>query len=112
VKTDWRPGSAITWSGEIDGKQYEDKGEVISVVENERLTMTHYSPLMGKPDSAENYHTVDYELARTTDGTRVTLLQDNNESEEEAERFGQNWSAMLGQLKEVVESRGASNSPS
>ena len=52
VETDWRPGSSITWSGEFDGKPYEDKGEIINVVENERLTMTHYSPLMGKPDSA------------------------------------------------------------
>jgi uncharacterized protein YndB with AHSA1/START domain len=112
VKTDWRPGSPITWSGDFDGKQYEDKGEVINVVANERLTMTHYSPLMGKPDSAENYHTVDYQLAGTADGTRVTLLQDNSESEEEAEQFGQNWSAMLGKLKEVVESRVESNSPS
>jgi len=105
VDTDWRPGSSITWSGEFDGKPYEDKGQIINVVENERLTMTHYSPLMGKPDSAENYHTVDYQLEEIADGTRVMLEQDNNESEEEAERFGQNWSAMLEKLREVVESR-------
>ena len=40
------------------------------------------------------------------------LEQDNNESEEEAERFGQNWLAMLGKLREVVESRVGNSSPS
>ena len=28
VETDWRPGSPITWSGEYDGRPYQDKGEV------------------------------------------------------------------------------------
>ena len=31
VKTDWKPGSPITWTGEFEGRAYEDKGEIISV---------------------------------------------------------------------------------
>jgi hypothetical protein len=27
VETDWRPGSAITWSGEYNGQRYRDKGQ-------------------------------------------------------------------------------------
>ena len=31
VKTDWQPGSPITWQGEFEGRAYEDKGEIIAV---------------------------------------------------------------------------------
>ena len=63
VRTDWQVGSPITWSGEMDGTSYEDKGEVLEVDEPNRLSMTHYSPLMGEADAPENYHTVVYELS-------------------------------------------------
>ena len=39
VDTDWEEGSAITWSGEYDGTAFQDKGEILEVVESERLRM-------------------------------------------------------------------------
>ena len=33
LTTDWQVGSPITWQGEMDGKPYEDKGEVLEVEE-------------------------------------------------------------------------------
>ena len=81
LTTDWQVGSPITWQGEMNGKPYEDKGEVLEVDEPHRLSMTHYSPLMGQEDKPENYHTVTYTLTPTRDGrTTVTLEQDGNES--------------------------------
>ena len=47
VSTDWRVGSPITWRGEMNGTAYEDKGEILAADEPTRLSMTHYSPLMG-----------------------------------------------------------------
>jgi uncharacterized protein YndB with AHSA1/START domain len=40
VETDWKPGSEITWKGEYEGKKYEDKGEILEVVQDRRLTRT------------------------------------------------------------------------
>ena len=37
VDTDWEEGSAITWSGEYDGTPFQDKGEILEVVENQQL---------------------------------------------------------------------------
>lgn len=103
VETDWQVGSPITWAGEYDGKQFTDKGEILEVDEPARLRMTHYSPMSGQPDEPESYHTLDYRLAATDAGTTLTLDQDGNDSEEQAEQFAANWQAMLDQVKEYVE---------
>ena len=104
VSTDWKVGSPITWKGELDGRPYEDKGEVLAVEEPDRLAMTHYSPLMGAADLPENYHTIVYELAGDDGTTTVSLTQDGNDSAEQAEQFSANWQGMLESLKGSVES--------
>jgi uncharacterized protein YndB with AHSA1/START domain len=103
VDTDWEEGSPITWSGEYEDKPYQDKGEILEVVENERLRMTHYSPLGGEDDVPENYHTLDYRLEGAGETTKLTLDQDGNDTEEQADQFAANWQAMLDQVKEYVE---------
>ena len=104
VSTDWRVGSPITWRGEMNGTAYEDKGEILASDEPTRLSMTHYSPLMGGADEPENYHTVTYDLSADGDRTTVELSQDGNDSTEQAEQFGANWQGMLDALKKTVES--------
>ena len=103
VETDWQPGSPITWSGEWEGRPYQDKGQVLAAEPGRLLKVTHYSPLTGDDDVAENYHTLRYELSQAGDGTAVSLTQDGCESEEQAERFSQNWQGMLEGLKKVAE---------
>ena len=108
VETDWREGSPIMWKGEYEGRAYVDKGEIIEVQPQRRLKMTHFSPLSGQQDEPGNYHTLLYELEETHGTTHVSLSQDNNASEQEAEHSRGNWETMLAGLKDVVE---ASPSP-
>ncbi len=103
VTTTWKPGDPITWAGDYEGTHFEDKGEVLVVVPNDHLVVTHYSPMSGQPDIPENYHRLDYRLHHTATGTALTLTQDGNGSAEEAERASQNWAAMLAELKSFVE---------
>jgi uncharacterized protein YndB with AHSA1/START domain len=103
VTTDWQPGSPITWKGEFEGREYEDKGEIIAVEPGQRLEVTHFSPLTGQEDRPENYHRVRYALQQITGGTSVRLTQDNSSSAEEAEHSAANWQMMLDGLKNVVE---------
>ena len=51
----------------------------------------------------ESYHTLDYRLAASEAGTTLTLDQDGNDSEEQAEQFAANWQGMLDQVKKYVE---------
>jgi uncharacterized protein YndB with AHSA1/START domain len=103
VATTWEVGAPITWSGEYDGRAYQDKGEVLAVEEQRVLSMTHYSPLMGTEDAPENYHTLVYTLTPTESGTRLELSQDGCDNEEQAQQFSKNWQSMLDGLRSHVE---------
>jgi len=105
VKTTWRPGDTITWSGEYEGRKYEDHGEILEVEPAHHLKVTHFSPLSGQKDVPENYHTVTYDLQERGNRTHVTLQQDNNGSAEEAEHSTKNWEMMLDGLKKHVEAK-------
>lgn len=104
VVSDWREGSAIAWKGEWKGKAYEDKGEILQMKPPRLLQYSHFSPMMGKPDKPENYHTVTIELEDAGASTKVTLSQDNNATEEARQESARNWAAMLDGLRQLVES--------
>ena|SRR5581483_5546516 len=103
VVTDWKVGSPIIYRGMWQGKPFEDKGTVLQVKPEKLLEVTHWSPLSGVPDTPENYHKVTYELAPENGGTRVTILQDNNASEEEKAESEKNWNMVLGNMKKLLE---------
>jgi len=103
VTTDWRVGSPITYKGEWEGKTYEDKGKVLQIEKGKLLVSTFWSSLSGLADIPENYKTVRYELSADDKGTRLTITQDNNISQEEADHSGQNWETVLEGIKKLVE---------
>jgi uncharacterized protein YndB with AHSA1/START domain len=104
VETDWRPGSPIIWSGEYNGKPYQDKGSIIEVQPRHMLVLTHFSPMTGQPDVPENYHTITYRLAEENGRTTLSLTQDNNGSDDEVEHSRTTWQNMLESIKRIVES--------
>ncbi|HEV2283303.1 MAG TPA: SRPBCC family protein [bacterium] len=103
VASGWKPGSAITFSGEWQGKAYQDKGVILRAEPRRILQYTHFSPLSGLPDTPQNYHTVTIELAEQNQTTTLTLSQDNNPTEQAREHSEKNWGVMLAGLKKVVE---------
>ena len=105
VTTDWKEGSPISWTGEWEGRDYEDKGTILAVVPFRRLVYTHFSPLSGQPDTLENYRTVTIALNPDGQRTEVTLTQDNNASDEAKTHSEENWAGMLMGLKRYVEAR-------
>lgn len=105
VETSWQPGSPIVWKGEYEGKPYQDKGRIVAIEPVRRLELTHFSPLSGQEDIPANYHTLLYELEDRGGTTRISLSQDNNSSENEADHAKGMWETMLEGLKEVSERR-------
>ena len=105
MTTDWRVGSPIVYEGTWEGKAYQDKGVVLQVEPEKLLVSTFWSALSGLPDIPENYQTVRYELAAEGGGTRLTIVQDNNASPEDANHSAQNWNMVLDGMKKLLEGR-------
>ena len=103
VTTDWKVGSPITYKGEWNGKAYEDKGKVLQIEPGKLLVSTFWSSLSGLSDIPENYKTVSYELSAEGRGTNLTITQDNNDSQEEANHSEQNWKMVLEGIKKLLE---------
>lgn len=70
VETDWEVGSPIYFRSEWEDGSYENKGEIQRFDPERVLEYSHWSPLSGKPDVPENYHTVTWGLSRVSGGTQ------------------------------------------
>ena len=103
VVSSWKEGDPIVWKGEWKGKPFEDKGIVLRIEPDRVLSYSHFSPLGGKPDVPENYHTVTIELSGHNGTTLVHLSQDGNPTDEARAHSEQNWRTMLEGLKKTVE---------
>jgi uncharacterized protein YndB with AHSA1/START domain len=105
VETDWVEGTPIIWRGEWQGREYEDKGEVLLVDPPYRLSVTHWSPLTGEPDEPAYYHHVGYALEAIGGGrTRLTLTHGNAPTQEAADAMVENgWRPTLDAIKQLVE---------
>lgn len=103
VTTDWKVGGPITYKGEWEGKAYEDKGKILKFDPEKSLVSTHWSPLSGVPDIPENYHAVTYQLSEKDGQTEVTIMQDNNATEDEKAHSEQNWRTVLDGMKKLLE---------
>lgn len=101
--TDWKKGSPITYTGEWEGKAYEDKGTIIDIQPEKLLHTTYYSSMSGKDDKPENYSNVIYKLDAEGDKTRLTITQDNAGDEASKEHSQNNWNMVLESLKKMVE---------
>src|SRR6478609_9322607 len=103
--TTWEPGTPITFSGEWEGKSYNDKGIIKAFEENRRLQYTYWSSMSGIEDKPENYFLVTFELEAKNGGTLLTITQDNIKDEATRSHSESNWQLVLGTLKKVCEIR-------
>ena len=103
VHSEWKEGARITWKGEWEGKQYEDKGKILIMEPKKKLQYSHFSPLSGVADVPENYHIVTIDLKEEDGQTSVSLTQDNNTDEKAKEHSEKNWKMMLASLKKLLE---------
>lgn len=101
--SDWKKGSPVTYTGEWEGKAYEDKGVILEIEPNRLLVMDYYSPSSGAADVPENHQQLTYKLDAQGDKTTLTVLQENNPSAEAAQKSTQNWQYILGELKKLLE---------
>ena len=101
--TDWKVGSPIRFTGEWQGKKYEDKGTILSFIPDQQIKYSYWSSMSGTEDNPENYVNVTYDVAKNDEDTMVTITQDNIADEKSKEHSEQNWGKVLADLKTLLE---------
>src|SRR5689334_19983429 len=62
TRTDWNPGSTITWEGEMQGMKFQNKGVVLENIPNKLLRFSYWSGMGGDKDLPENYSEIAHTL--------------------------------------------------
>jgi uncharacterized protein YndB with AHSA1/START domain len=105
IHTDWKVGGPIRFTGEWQGKSYEDRGTVLAFETNRRISYTYWSSMSGIEDLPENYVTVTYKLSEEQGKTRLEITQDNIPDEKTKEHSEENWNKVLNNLKQLLEQK-------
>lgn len=102
LKSDWKVGSPITFSGEWEGKAYEDKGVILEIDPPRLLKYAYWSSMSGTEDKPENYANVTYALNEKDGVTTLEITQDNVKNQQSLEHSEQNWKTVFGGLKDLL----------
>jgi uncharacterized protein YndB with AHSA1/START domain len=103
LKSDWKVGSAITFSGEWEGKPYLDKGIILQIETEKILKYKYWSSFSDLEDKPENYATIVYSLEEKAGQTTIFISQDSIKSKEALDHSEQNWQMIMKSLKELLE---------
>ncbi|TLV03001.1 SRPBCC family protein [Dyadobacter luticola] len=103
VESDWHVGSPITFTGEWEGKPYQDKGTIIEIKPERVLGFSFWSPMFGTEDIEENYMHVTYHVSEYDDETTLTITQDNLDTDEDVVKAEENWMKVAHNIKDILE---------
>lgn len=111
AKSDWKPGSELTWPGTYEGKEMIFvTGHVLDIEPEQLLVYSVIDPNAPYPKTPENHLKVKYELQPTETGTIFTVSQYGFEEAADGEkRFheiynkGEGWNPILIEIKKLLE---------
>ena len=103
IKSDWKVGDPITFSGEWEGHKYQDGGIILDIDPPRYFKYTYWSSMSGTEDKLENYNNIIYELSEKDGITTLTVTQEGAKSRESAEHSESNWKSVFEGLKKIIE---------
>ncbi|WP_259066895.1 SRPBCC family protein [Mucilaginibacter sp. X4EP1] len=102
LKSDFKKGSRITFSGEWEGVTYVDGGTILEIDTPRLLKYNYWSSMMGTEDKPENYYDITYALTELNDVTTLTITQDKVKDQQALDHSEQNWHTIFDGLKELL----------
>jgi uncharacterized protein YndB with AHSA1/START domain len=103
--TDWKKGSKIIYRGIWEGKEYEDKGNILDIEKEKFIKYNYWSSFSGTEDKPENYAEISYRLQEQNGNTLLTVIQGGIKSEEARDHSKANWDTILNGLKNLIEKK-------
>ena len=103
VETTWKPGSAITFSGSLEGMTYRDKGTVVKLEPEALMQYTHWSTWSRLPDTPKHYSVITITVAPTDGGTLLAVRHENLATDEMYKHSKSHWETTLQVLKKLLE---------
>ena len=109
--SDWKPGSALLWKGNYEGKDMVFvKGTIVTIEPGKILAYTTIDPNSTIKDIPENYLTVTYSLTTENEQTILTVTQGDYATVADGEKRyletynnGEGWNPILIEIKKLVE---------
>lgn len=77
VESTWQPGSAISFTGTLHGRPYQDRGIVLACEPERLLRYNHWSALSRLPDSEDTRTVITITLQPNGDDTDLEVCHDN-----------------------------------
>jgi len=105
LHSDWKEGSPITLTGELNGNSYHEKGTILQCRPERLLQYSHWSNLEKLPDLPENYRNWTFRIEAENSGVVLSVSEDNIPDEIKRARSDEFWSGVLATIKRIVESR-------
>jgi uncharacterized protein YndB with AHSA1/START domain len=105
ILTEWKAGDPISIRGQMNGKDFENRGMVLQFEPGKTLTYTHLSSISRLPDRPENYSRIDFHLTPLGDQTILELTLSNFPNESIHKHLAFYWNVTLEILKRTVESK-------
>ena len=106
VRCDWKEGSYIFYRGSWRGQRFAERGNIVNIEPEEYLLINFWHAGSFLPDYLQNYKVLSYILSGKRSATKLTILQEFNDSKEEAMRANENWKTVLESLKMLLEKSG------
>ena len=104
MTTDWKPGNAIRFRTEWDGKVFEQWGTVLELVENKLIRYSLFAPRPDLEDKPENYFEMKYILTPENENVKLQIIQEDNRPGAKQEKVQGEENPVLKGLKSLIES--------
>ncbi|MBL8078067.1 MAG: SRPBCC domain-containing protein [Anaerolineales bacterium] len=106
IITDWKVGSPMSIRGNMNGKDFENTGQVLQFEPERILQYSHLSSLSRLPDVPESYSIIEFKLTPVENQTALALTVRNFPTESIYKHLTFYWNVTLEVLKRLVEKVG------